>query len=137
MTGWFPMYPALDGYVIHIGQTSLSKLSMYRLQSNIGTFCIGGHYPKRLRLTGYLNINNIQIVPKCGCSKYLKVDWMRVTLTNDMKHVIRLPSRGQIMLWTVHHLTVIDSREMYQIQVLSRILDDIMNPLQNTGGDFS
>ena len=67
---------------------------------------------------------------------YLQEDWTGVIIMEDMEHVIKLPSKGQISLWTDNDLKHIHLRDPYQIQILSRILDHIMDPKQNTGVDI-
>ena len=42
----------------------------------------------RLRLTGNMKINDIQILPTSKYSRYLKVDWTGVILMDHMKHVM-------------------------------------------------
>ena len=49
-------------------------------------------YPTRLRPTGYLNINEMQILPTWRSLTYLQEDWTRDMLTDDMTNVIKLPS---------------------------------------------
>ena len=46
-------------------------------------------YPTRLRLTGYLNINGIQIFTVGRYSRYLQVDWIRALHTGGREHVIK------------------------------------------------
>ena len=36
-------------------------------------------------------------------------------LTDDMEHVIKLPSKGQVSVWADNDLKHIDSREMHQV----------------------
>ena len=50
-----------------------------------------------LRLTCYLNINVIQILPLYICLRYLQVDWTGVMLMDDMWQFIKLPVKGQIL----------------------------------------
>ena len=82
-------------------------------------------YPTRLNITGYLSINDIQIIPKCICSR-LQVDWMRVMLSNVMKHVKRLPSKAHVSVWTDNDPRHIDPREPYQIWILPKVLDMLL-----------
>ena len=53
---------------------------------------------------------------------------------DDMKHVIELPSKGQISIWTNNDLKHIYLGEPHQIQILSKVLDYIMVLKQNADG---
>ena len=79
-------------------------------------------YPTRLRLTGQLNITDIQILPICRCLKYLQINWTGIMLNDDMEHCLTLPSKGQISVWTVNDLKHIGSREPLQIQIFPVLL---------------
>ena len=68
-----------------------------------------------MRLTGYLNINNIWIIPTPRCSRCLQGDWTGVLLTDDKEHAIKLLSKGEISIWTDNDLKHIDHREPHQI----------------------
>ena len=52
-------------------------------------------------------------------------------LTDDREHVIKLPSKGQVLSWTDNDLRCIEPIEPHQIQILSRILDQGMAGQQN------
>ena len=72
-----------------------------------------------MKLTGYLYIIDIQVIYMCTCFKHLQVGLMGGLLLDDMEHVIRLPSKGQINVWRDNDLIPIDPREPHQIQILS------------------
>ena len=54
---------------------------------------------------------------------------------DDMKHVMKLPSEGQISLWTDNDMKHMDQREPHLMQILSKVLDHIMGLKKNTDGD--
>ena len=54
---------------------------------------------------------------------------------NDMGHVIRVCSKGQISIVADNDLKYIDMREPHQTQILSRVLDHIGDLNQNKDGD--
>ena len=66
-----------------------------------------------MRIVGYLNINDIQIVPQCQCSIYLHIDWTGVKLTSEIGYVMKFPSKVQISIWTYNDWKNIDSKEPY------------------------
>ena len=72
-------------------------------------------YPARLKLTGFPDINDIQIIPTYRCSGFLQVDWSSVMLTDHREHVIKLPSERQVLVWRDNDLIHIDSRELNQL----------------------
>ena len=59
-------------------------------------------------------------------------------LTNDMehvmKHVMKLPSKGQFSIWVDNDLRYIYPREPYHIQILSRVLDHVADLKPSTEG---
>ena len=63
-------------------------INLHTSKTIVGHFVLLVAYPRRLRLTGYLNISNIQIIPAFGCSRHLQVDWTGVMFSNNMEHVI-------------------------------------------------
>ena len=56
-------------------------------------------------------------------------------LKDGMKHVIKLPSEGQISVWTDDDMKYIDPIEPQQVQILLRALDHILHLKQNVDGD--
>ena len=55
---------------------------------------------------------------------------------NDMEHVIKLCSKGQISVWKGDALKHIDPGETHQIQLLSRFLDHIICLKESTDGNI-
>ena len=53
-------------------------------------------------------------------------------LKYDRDHVITLPAKGWVSLWTGNYLKNINPREPHQILILYSILDQIMTIQQNT-----
>ena len=49
-----------------------------------------------------------------------------------MEHIIKLPLKGHISILTNNDLKHIDPTEAYQIQIISRVMDHIMDLEQNT-----
>ena len=88
-------------------------------------------YSTRLKLTGQLDI---QIFPANWCFRQLQVNWTGVIVTDDMKHVITLPSIGQVSVWTHKGLKHINPMGPHQIQSLSDVLYDIIDLEQSTEG---
>ena len=80
-------------------------------------------YPTRLRPTGYLSINYIQIFMKMFQIPASRL--ARILITDDMEHVIKMPSEGHISVWTDNDLKYIDPGEPHQIRILSRALGHI------------
>ena len=74
-------------------------------------------YPTRMRLTSYLKINDNQIISKYRCFKNLQVDWTEVLFTDDMEHLIKLLSEGQISIQTDNDLDT-DPTERHQIDFI-------------------
>ena len=73
-----------------------------------------------------LDAMNIQILATYGCAGYLKIEWSGVLLTDDMGHIIPLPLRGYISVWTDNDLKFIDQYVSTKI-TLSRLLDKAMD----------
>ena len=44
----------------------------------------------------------------------MEVVWSEVRLTDDMEHIILLPSKGNISIWTDRELKFIDPCEAHQ-----------------------
>ena len=136
MTVSFPIYPVSKWLCrkahsdIFIETDSICNLKMIWAH-----FASVATYPTRLRLRGYLNITEIQIIYTCTCFKYLQGDWTGVMLLDNMKLVMNLPSKGKISVWTDDDLKCIDARELYQMQILYRVLAHIMDLKQHTEGD--
>ena len=54
-------------------------------------------------------------------------------LTGDVEHVINLPSKGAISLFTDKDLKYTDTRDLHKIRNLLRVLDHIVGMKLNTG----
>ena len=54
----------------------------------------------KLWLTVNLNTIDIDIISSCKCSKYLQEDWTKVPHTDNIEHVLKLPSEGEIWIRT-------------------------------------
>ena len=75
-------------------------------------------YPTRLRLTGFLHITDIQIIPTYRCLRYLQVDWISVLLIDDRDNVIRIPSKGQISIWTDNDQSILSQRTVLDTNII-------------------
>ena len=53
-------------------------------------------YSTTLTVSGYLNINNIQILLTCIYFWDLQVDWTGFIFTDEMENIIKLPSKGHL-----------------------------------------
>ena len=113
-----------------MAQIFLSNHELMHFKNNLGTLYISDHiYPTRLRLWGYLSITYIQLLPTYRCLQHWQLACTRIMLMDDRKHVITLPLKGQISVWTDSDLKDIHLRESYtnQIKILSSALDHIMD----------
>ena len=63
-------------------------LSIHILQIQSGYILIQLTCIQKHRLTGYLSINGIEILPTCRCLRCLKVDWRDDMFTDDIEHGI-------------------------------------------------
>ena len=76
-------------------------------------------YLTRLHLMGHLNTTDIQILTMCGSLRYLQVNWLGVILRDDMEHVLTLPSKEHVSVWTDNdkvHLFTEPSQNMHSVQ---------------------
>ena len=74
------------------------------------------------------------MLPSHGYLRYLYVCLTGSLLLVNIEYVMKLSSKEDISIYTDNVLKYIDPRESYKIQILSRVLDHIMDMGQNTDG---
>ena len=81
-------------------------------------------FPTQLSITARPSSQNITIEYAC-CFKFLLIDWTNIELFDNHLHLIPLPRRGAVSVWTPSSINRIDPEAHYNIRILGRILDHI------------
>ena len=129
----FPLYPlSIWLHRTHRSDKFVEVINLWACKAIWAHFAFVAICPSRLRLTGSLDISDIQIITTYRCSRYLQVACSAATSKDNNNHVIRLPLNGQTSIWAYNDLKHIDPRELHKIYIPSIILDHVMIIQQNT-----
>ena len=88
--GWLYRRPQTDIFVEIVNLQTSKTILAYFASVDL--------YPMRLKLPGFLDIKDIQIILSCSFSRYLQVDQNPVMLTDDSNHVIKLTLKRQVLV---------------------------------------
>ena len=134
----FHFIPFPEGYRTWLTEIFFGNCQHSQFKDILDILCICCCISMKLKLKEYVKTTYIHILTTCTCLRYLQVDWSEILLTDDMNHVIHLPSKVHISVWTDNALKCIDHWNSHQIHILSRVLDQFMDLKQeNTDGATS
>ena len=119
----FPLYPVGKW----LTKTGTIDLFLQIIDQEVGEV-LWAHFktvaalPDQIRIVGVLRHNDIQVMSTCGF-KFLNVDWKQVMIYDSENHVIHMPSRGSVSVFTPTGIEHIDSDTPYKITLMGRMLD--------------
>ena len=120
---WFPLSTIIRGKFrsdIFVEITNRSKGSAIWAH-----FKTVGVYPTSLLVTGALQLDDITITPIC-CFKRIGINWRNVTITDCTGFTYEMPDHSFASIFTEHDLTNFNPEDQYDIRIMGRILDLIM-----------
>ena len=63
---------------------------------------------------------------KFCCVRQVLIDWDDIVLVTNNHKEIQLPAKAAISLWTPTSLTDIEQQIQYDIRIMARVLDHVM-----------
>ena len=135
MTMWFHFIMFQNRYEEQHVQTFLSNGNLCTSKALWAHFASVAIYQTGVKLTECLNINVVQILSSCAISGTWEQTGQEFLLTDDMEHTIKFSLKGHTSIWRENGMKYIDPTEAREIQILSRVLEHIMEMRLSTSKD--